>query len=147
MMSLIRDSTQHGLIAERFWWPAMHGDIAWFIRTCRLCQLRQTRNVLIPPVVANPAPLFESIQRHNAPSQVNGCKYIVPNRILRLVEAANLTMNEPCSRARRRPLLDLSTEHQHKMQRKHPHWEPLCRQCLKRTSLYGSGAVGAVAID
>ena len=32
----------HGLIAERFWWPAMRGDIAWFIRTCRLCQLRQT---------------------------------------------------------------------------------------------------------
>ena len=62
----------HGLIAERFWWPAMRGDIAWFIRTCRLCQLRQTHNVLIPPVVANPAPLFAKvyIHRHDAPSQV-----------------------------------------------------------------------------
>jgi hypothetical protein len=39
----------------------MRMDIAWFIRTCRLCQLRQIRNVLIPPTVATPAPLFAKI--------------------------------------------------------------------------------------
>jgi transposase InsO family protein len=39
----------------------MRTDIAWFIRTCRLCQLRQIRNVLIPPTVAMPAPLFAKI--------------------------------------------------------------------------------------
>src|ERR1700728_878080 len=31
----------NALIALRFWWPHMRADIAWFIRTCRLCQLRQ----------------------------------------------------------------------------------------------------------
>ena len=49
------------LIILRFWWPHMRTDIAWFIRTCRLCQLRQIRNVLIPPTVATPAPLFSKI--------------------------------------------------------------------------------------
>ena len=46
-----------------------------------------------------------------------------PSPIFRLVEAANLTTNEPYSRARRRPSPDLSAEHQHKMQMKRPHWE------------------------
>jgi len=49
------------LIMLRFWWPHMRTDIAWFVRTCRLCQLRQIRNVLIPPTVATPAPLFAKI--------------------------------------------------------------------------------------
>ncbi|ETW76002.1 hypothetical protein HETIRDRAFT_455614 [Heterobasidion irregulare TC 32-1] len=46
------------LIAERFWWPHMRQDISWFVWTCYLCQIRQTRNILIPPTVAMPAPLF-----------------------------------------------------------------------------------------
>ena len=45
-------------VALRFWWPHMHSDILWFTRTCLLCQQRQIRQVLIPPVVATPAPLF-----------------------------------------------------------------------------------------
>jgi len=48
-------------IAERFWWPHMHADIIWFVRTCLLCQQHQTRQVLIPPVVATPAPLFAKV--------------------------------------------------------------------------------------
>src|SRR6266852_1535717 len=39
----------------------MQSDIAWYVKTCRLCQLRQTRNILIPPIVATPAPLFSKI--------------------------------------------------------------------------------------
>ena len=71
----------HGLIAKRFWWPAMRGDIAWFIRTCQLCQLRQTRNVLIPPVVANPVPLFAKVYTDTMHlPKSNGCKYIVQGR-------------------------------------------------------------------
>ena len=31
----------NALISKRFWWPTMHADIVWFVRTCRLCQLRQ----------------------------------------------------------------------------------------------------------
>jgi len=45
-------------IVERFWWPNMLADIHWYTRTCHLCQLRQTRQILIPPIVATPAPIF-----------------------------------------------------------------------------------------
>jgi hypothetical protein len=71
----------HELIFERFWWPAIRSDIAWFVRTCRLCQLRQTRNVLIPPVVATPAPLFGKIyvDTMHMPKS-NGFKYLVQGR-------------------------------------------------------------------
>src|SRR5882762_7134687 len=69
------------LISERFWWPAMRSDIAWFVRTCRLCQLRQTRNVLIPPTVATPAPIFSKIyiDTMHLPKS-GGFKYIVQGR-------------------------------------------------------------------
>ena len=46
------------LVAERYWWPLMGQDIAWYVKTCHICQSRQTHQVLIPPVVATPAPLF-----------------------------------------------------------------------------------------
>src|ERR1700683_1307222 len=53
--------TTNMLIALQFWWPHMHADIAWFIRTCWLCQLCQTQNILIVPTVTTPAPLFTKI--------------------------------------------------------------------------------------
>jgi Integrase zinc binding domain/RNase H-like domain found in reverse transcriptase len=71
----------HALIALRFWWPHMRADLAWFIRTCRLCQLRQIRNILIPPTVATPAPLFTKMYADtmHMPSS-GGFKYIVQGR-------------------------------------------------------------------
>ena len=71
----------NALISQRYWWPFMGNDIAWFVKTCRLCQLRKTQNVLIPPTVATPAPLFAKIYvdtMHLPPS--NGYKYIVQGR-------------------------------------------------------------------
>ncbi len=71
----------NALISQRYWWPFMSNDIQWFIKTCRLCQLRKTQNVLIPPVVATPAPLFAKIYidtMHLPPS--SGYKYIVQGR-------------------------------------------------------------------
>src|SRR6267154_975497 len=68
------------LISERFWWPAMRADIAWFLRTCQPCQLRQVRNVLIPPVVAMPSPIMPSFESYVAkqPSlSVIGCLRIL----------------------------------------------------------------------
>ena len=68
-------------IAERFWWPHMHADIVWFVRTCLLCQQHQTRQILIPPVVATPAPLFAKVYidtMHMPPSRL--FKYIVQGR-------------------------------------------------------------------
>ncbi|EIM84037.1 uncharacterized protein STEHIDRAFT_28021, partial [Stereum hirsutum FP-91666 SS1] len=46
------------LLSERCWWPHMRQDIAWFVKTCHICQVRQMRQILIPPTVALPAPLF-----------------------------------------------------------------------------------------
>ena len=48
----------HALVAERYWWPYMGQDIGWYVKTCHLCQVCQTRQVSIPPIVATPAPLF-----------------------------------------------------------------------------------------
>ena len=59
----------------------MAHDIAWFIQTCQLCQLRKTQQVLIPPVVATPALLFAKVymdMMHLTPS--SGYKYIVQAR-------------------------------------------------------------------
>src|SRR5882672_2961686 len=59
----------------------MGNDIAWFIKTCNICQMRKTQNVLIPPTVASPAPLFSKIYidtMHMPPS--SGYKYIVQGR-------------------------------------------------------------------
>ena len=59
----------------------MAQDIAWFVLTCRLCQLRKTQQVSIPPVVAQPAPLFAKVYMdtmHLTPS--GGYKYIVQAR-------------------------------------------------------------------
>jgi hypothetical protein len=71
----------NALVAEHFWWPAMHADLVWFIRTCHLCQLRQMRNILIPPVVANPVPLFTKIYVNTMHlPKSNGYKYLVQGR-------------------------------------------------------------------
>ncbi|KAI0063721.1 hypothetical protein BV25DRAFT_1783852, partial [Artomyces pyxidatus] len=69
------------LISERFWWPHLSQDVKWFVSSCHLCQLRQTRNVRIPPVVATPAPLFAKIyvDTMHLP-KAGGYKYIVQGR-------------------------------------------------------------------
>jgi hypothetical protein len=71
----------NALIILRFWWPLMRADINWFVRTCHLCQLRQTRNILIPPTVAMAAPLFGKIyvDTMHMPKS-SGFKYIVQGR-------------------------------------------------------------------
>jgi hypothetical protein len=59
----------------------MHADIAWFVCTCWLCQLRQTRNLLIPPTVATPAPLFGKMYTDTMHlPHSSGFRYIVQGR-------------------------------------------------------------------
>ena len=53
--------TTNALLTEQYWWPAMAHNIAWFVQTCHLCQLRKTQHVLIPPTVAMPVPLFSKV--------------------------------------------------------------------------------------
>lgn len=71
----------NALLSERYWWPAMAQDISWFLLTCHICQLRKTQQISIPPIVAQPAPLFAKVYMdtmHLTPS--GGFKYIVQAR-------------------------------------------------------------------
>ncbi|SJL18773.1 uncharacterized protein ARMOST_22373 [Armillaria ostoyae] len=71
----------HALIKDRYWWPDMKYDIAWFVRTCHLCQIRQTRQIYIPPTVALPAPLFSKMYMDTMIMPVSGqYRYIVQGR-------------------------------------------------------------------
>jgi hypothetical protein len=71
----------HAILAERYWWPYMSQDLGWFIRTCHICQVRQTRQILIPPTVATPAPLFSKIYMDTMHlTRSGGFSYIVQGR-------------------------------------------------------------------
>ena len=64
MVAAHNDTGHHGfyvtnaLATERYWWPFIGRDIAWYVRTCHLCQVQQTRQISILPIIAMPAPLF-----------------------------------------------------------------------------------------
>jgi hypothetical protein len=68
-------------ISECFWWPSMVSDVHWYTKTYHICQLRQTCQVLILPVVATPAPIFAKayIDTMNMPPS-RAYKYIVQAR-------------------------------------------------------------------
>ena len=71
----------HTLITERYWWPFMGRDIAWYVWTCHICQTRQTRQITIPLVVAMPAPLFAKMYMDTMHlSRSSGFLYIVQGR-------------------------------------------------------------------
>ncbi len=68
MMKASHDSLGHkgiystkSLIEVRFWWPEMDRDIDWFIKSCRLCQIRQKKLLKIPPVATMTPSLFQKI--------------------------------------------------------------------------------------
>src|SRR5271155_2570905 len=71
----------NALITERYWWPHMSQDIAWFILTCHVCQIRKTQHVMIPPIVVMPAPLFSKVYMDTMHMPMSsGYKYIVQGR-------------------------------------------------------------------
>ena len=90
LISSVHDNVGHhgfyatnALLAKRYWWPAMGQDVAWFVKTCHICQLRKTQQVLIQPTIATLAPLFAKVymdMMHPTPSA--GFKYIVQARCL-----------------------------------------------------------------
>ena len=72
----------HRLIAQRFWWPEMEGDIEWYVRTCHLCQVRQKLAMELPPVVTHTPSIFQVLHAdtlHISPPS-NGCSYVVHGR-------------------------------------------------------------------
>jgi transposase InsO family protein len=46
------------LLTTRFYWPALHTDVRWYVETCHECQTRKVEKVVIPPTIVPPAPLF-----------------------------------------------------------------------------------------
>lgn len=59
----------------------MGRDVAWYVRTCHICQIRQTRQIAIPPIVATPAPLFAKMYMDTMHlSRSGGFSYIVQGR-------------------------------------------------------------------
>jgi hypothetical protein len=65
-------------IADRFWWPSLDKDVAWFIKTCHQCQIRSVEKVVLPPVISIPAPLFRKVYIDTMfMPVVQGYRYIV----------------------------------------------------------------------
>jgi hypothetical protein len=60
----------------------MEGDIAWYVKTCHLCQIRQKMALELPPVVTHTPSIFQVLHAdtlHMTPPS-NGCRYIVHGR-------------------------------------------------------------------
>jgi hypothetical protein len=56
----------------------MVSDVHWYTKTCHICQLHQTRQVLILPVVATPTPIFTKAYIDTMHMPLSGAyKYIV----------------------------------------------------------------------
>jgi len=68
-------------IADRFWWPSLDKDLAWYLKTCHQCQIRSVEKTVLPPLVATPAPLFRKayIDSMHMPA-ARGFSYIVQAR-------------------------------------------------------------------
>jgi hypothetical protein len=45
-------------ISDRFWWPSIKKDLAWYLRTCHQCQIRSVEKVVLPPTISIPSTLF-----------------------------------------------------------------------------------------
>jgi hypothetical protein len=68
-------------LQDRFWWPMMGKDVAWFIKTCHECQV-MNMNVYHPPLIVQAPPtLFRKayIDTMMMPKS-KGCKYFVHAR-------------------------------------------------------------------
>jgi len=68
-------------LSDRFWWPGLDRNVAWFCKTCHECQLRNTQHVFTPPTVATPAPLFHRahLDTMHMPRH-SGLQYIIQAR-------------------------------------------------------------------
>ena len=42
-------------VCDRFWWPDIKRDVAWYVKTCHECQVRQTSQPFLAPIVPVPS--------------------------------------------------------------------------------------------
>jgi hypothetical protein len=101
MMRAAHDSVGHrgvyatkSLIELRFWWPEFERDIAWYVKTCHMCQVRQEELLRIPPIPTFTPGLFQKIHIDVMimGALSNGHKYVVSARdsLSRYLEAKGL---------------------------------------------------------
>src|ERR1700753_3031656 len=70
------------LIDIRMWWPESERDVAWYVKTCEMCQLRQKRLLRIPPVLTATPSIFQKIHVDVMIVGMvsNGHKYVISAR-------------------------------------------------------------------
>ncbi len=70
------------LIKERFWWPEMERDIAWYVGTCHICQEHQKTVIKALPTVSFTPSVFQVLHADtmHMPKASNRHKYIVHGR-------------------------------------------------------------------
>jgi hypothetical protein len=70
------------LITQRFWWPEVEGDVAWYVRSCHICQVRQKLAMETPPVITHTPSIFQVLHADtmNVSPVSNGCNYLVHGR-------------------------------------------------------------------
>lgn len=66
----------------RFYWPCLRADIQHHVKSCHQCQIRNTREMEIPPTVSTPVHLFQKIYADimQMPVGNNGYKFIIAAR-------------------------------------------------------------------
>ena len=75
------DYAMQSHLINQFWWPDLSANIAWFVKTCHVCQLYQMHNVLIPPVITTPVPSFAKMYMDTMHLlKSGGFKYLVQGR-------------------------------------------------------------------
>ncbi len=70
------------LIKERFWWPEIERDIAWYVGTCHICQEHQKTVIKALPTVSFTPSVFQVLHADtmHMPKASNGHKYIIHGR-------------------------------------------------------------------
>src|SRR5688572_14525225 len=70
------------VVTKRFWWPDVDTDVAWYCRTCHICQTRSKVRLRIPPKVTDTPSIFQVLHcdMMNMSPASNGFKYIVHGR-------------------------------------------------------------------
>ena len=66
-------TTQH----TRYWWPFLGNDLAWYVRTCHICQTRQTRQIQYHRSSQHLHPSLQNVHGYHAPPALHCFAFIV----------------------------------------------------------------------
>lgn len=91
-----RDATFHHL-NDRYWWPNIYDDVAWFTRSCNSCQLRSKLRPIVALSPSHSTVMFRAFvcDSIDMPPAWNGCKFM-----LHFSEALSKGMDGRASKAK-----------------------------------------------